>query len=188
MVVFDFDKTLTDTDTLFGFYRHANKNDLIFKFKHFLYLAFAVGFKLRLWNNDRLKGLGVRLFLRGKTRVEIERAAKEYAKFIKLNGIYHDNYQAIPAEKRLVISASFEEYLIPLLGSQGVVGSLLAFKNDCVSGLQRNMYGKAKSQYLHNRGISNLDMVYTDSFSDRPLMEMAEQVVLIKNGMAERRK
>ena len=42
MHVFDFDKTLTNQDTLFGFYREANKGDSTFMLKRLVLIAGAL--------------------------------------------------------------------------------------------------------------------------------------------------
>jgi hypothetical protein len=55
VIVFDFDKTLTKKDTLFGFYKFVSVNNLSFKFKRLILLFFSILYKLRIIKNNQLK-------------------------------------------------------------------------------------------------------------------------------------
>jgi phosphoserine phosphatase len=180
-VVFDFDKTLTDKDTLFGFYKQVDGNNSLFFLKRILLLFFAVIYKTSLISNDTLKKVGVLIFLKGKTKEIIEISSIEYAKTISFNAVYRDYFLNYPIAKRLIISASFEDYLLPLLPGEQIMGSKLKFHLGKVIGLQENMYGKTKQIALLRTGYKSIDALYTDSFSDRPLMEVAKSVFLVKN-------
>ena len=65
IIVFDFDKTLTKNDTIFGFYLYVTKKNLLFPFKIVLYVIIILLSKLKLINNTSLKKLGVLFFLSG---------------------------------------------------------------------------------------------------------------------------
>ena len=183
---FDFDKTLTNVDTIFGFYKQTNKRNFFFVIKHSLLLFAAIIYKLKLIDNEDLKKIGVKLFLVGKSRIEIINGAKEYSKKIKLNQIYFNNFLTIKKEQRIIISASFEEYLEFIFPEEKIVGSRLSFKNDKVTGLDRNMYGSSKSKFLLKNNIEKLESFYTDSYSDLPLMKMASNIYLIEKGKPQR--
>jgi len=186
MVVFDFDKTLTDVDTLFGFYKEVDGNNRLFTLKRYGLLLGALAYKSRLISNNRLKSWGIQLFLAGKPKQQIERAAEKYAKKIKLNSIFENNYLLFSRAERWIISASLEVYLTQLFPNDKVVGSTLQYKNGVVVGLKTNMYGRQKASYLKSIGVEQIDQLFTDSFSDKPLMEMAREVVLVKNSQVER--
>jgi len=49
------------------------------------------------------------------------------------------------------------------------------------------MYGKQKADALKKLGIYKINTLYTDSYSDKPLMKMADQVKLINNGQVTTR-
>ena len=134
-------------------------------------------------SNDQLKRLGVRLFLKGKTIEEIALTSSSYAAKIRLNSIYHKHYQSTPKEERMIISASLEEYLSLVFPREYVIGSSLAYEGGKVSGLKQNMYKHQKAKTLKVLEMTELKKVYTDSFSDQPLMEMAKEVALIKDGI-----
>ena len=51
-----------------------------------------------------------------------------------------------------------------------------------MKGLKKNLYASAKNKELLKHGIDHIDILYTDSFSDKPLMDISDKVFLIKNG------
>lgn len=183
MNVFDFDKTLTSRDTLFGFYRYVNGKARGFEFKRLILMAAAVLYKFKILSNDQLKSVGISLFLVGCKRDDLIIAAEGYASTLKLNEVYHQVYSKIPQEEKIVISASPVIYLEKVFPGENVAGSDLSFDNhDVVNGLKVNMYGTAKSDYLKSIGVKKFDFLYTDSFADKPLMDMANRVYLVKRG------
>lgn len=182
MTVFDFDKTLTNRDTLFGFYREVDGRHPLFRLKQLLLLLAAVCYKLNMIDNDRLKAIGIKLFLAGKPRETIESAAAGYARKIKLNDIYYREYQSTAEADRLIISASLESYLRELFPGEQIAASRLKYRSGKVLGLELNMYGPEKRAFLHHQGISRIDCLFTDSPADQPLMDMAGQVFMVRNG------
>lgn len=182
LVVFDFDKTLTKGDTLLGYYALVNEKDLKFRLKRLMLFGAALCYKLGIIDNDKLKQLGVKLFLCGFGREWLEAKAREYANRIKLNQVYDQNFLSTPKESRMIVSASFEIYLEELFPDEKVIGSELVFSQGRAVGLKKNMFGEAKKKYLREEGIQYVDCLYTDSYSDLPLMEIAKKVLLVKKG------
>ena len=179
IVVFDFDKTLTNKDTLFGFYSKANKRNFLFFSKRVILIFFAILFKMKLISNDRLKWVGIYLFLKGKTRTEMQNTGKKYAQTIQLNKVYEDVFLKTPRENRIIVSASLEEYLKPLFGGERIFASNLLYRDEKVIGLNRNMYRDRKKEQLKRVGTEKIDVLYTDSFADKPLMEISDKVFLV---------
>lgn len=182
MVVFDFDKTLTNTDTLWGFYRQVDGNSPIFVLKRSLLFLSALLYKVRVISNTQLKRIGVGLFLKGKSRPCLEESAVDYARKIQLNGIYSNHFLSTQKEKRWIVSASFEIYLQAIFPNEKVIGSSLQFSEEKVYGLKKNMYGAQKKQALEERRIDKIECFFTDSYCDRPLMNIAKKTNIIKNG------
>lgn len=182
VVAFDFDKTLTNRDTIFGFYSVVDEANFVFKVKRLILVLVALIYKVGFISNDRLKQFGVILFLKNLSEELVEMKAKEYARKIEINQIYYQHYQKIPKDKRIIITASFENYVRNLFPDELVIGSKLAFKKKKVIGLERNMFGEAKKRYLVEKGIDEIECLYTDSYSDAPLMEISKKVRLVKNG------
>jgi phosphoserine phosphatase len=183
VTVFDFDKTLTYHDTLFGFYREVDGHNPLFGTKKAVLMLAAIGYKLRLISNTTLKQIGVRLFLAGKSRAAIEAAGAAYADRIRLTELYQRDY--LTANERLVVSASFEEYLRFVFPGDHVIGSQIEYRNDRAQSLKTNMYGETKRQCLLARGIREIDVFFTDSWADKPVMEMARKTFIVKNGTVE---
>jgi len=181
ITVFDFDKTLTDRDTLFGFYRAVAGSGRLFLLKRLLLLAAGILYKAGVIKNNSLKRIGISLFLKGRTRNELEAAAERYARQIELNEIYHNHYMKAGGEK-WVVSASPEIYLRYLFPGERVAGTTLTYSGDKVKGLEVNMFGREKRRFLNEKGINHITEFYTDSQTDKPLMEMSEKVYIINQG------
>ena len=181
VAVFDFDKTLTHEDTLFGFYKTVAEGDPLFSIKRMVLIIAGVLYKARLLNNRTIKRIGVSLFLKGVTRDELEVAAQNYCEKIELNDIYSQHYQKTVCEK-WIVSASPEIYLRHLFPGDRVAGSTFTFSGNKVTGLKTNMFGKEKRRFLRKNGITHIHEFYTDSITDKPLIDMSENVYIVNQG------
>jgi phosphoserine phosphatase len=184
MIVFDFDKTLINKDSLFGFYKQVHGQTLLFDIKSYFLILCAFFYKIKLINNTQLKHIGVNLFLKGRSLKEIVQHADEYAKKLKLNEIheqYFVNHQN-NNEKCLIVSAGLYEYISRLYSSELVLASKLAYRDGIVCGLESNLYGKKKEVVLKKLGYNEIDILYTDSFVDKPLMAIAKKVYVVERG------
>jgi phosphoserine phosphatase len=172
VVVFDFDKTLTYIDTIHGFYTFCNKGKTLF-FKNLLLKGWAVAYKLKLISNDTLKEKGVRLYLSGFTRTELEAFGKAYAQTITLNKVYATAFlQQYP--QAIIASASFTEYLQPIFPHNTVIATEIEYDaKGFATGVRFNAYGKNKVTRLRALSVSAIDVLYTDSRSDQPMMDIA---------------
>jgi phosphoserine phosphatase len=178
IVVFDFDKTLTLNDTIAGFYVACNKNiSLLWKVPYFF--VFVCLHVLKKITNDKLKQIGVKIFLKGKTKNKLYAIGEMYAKKIKFNKIYESEYlKKYPTA--IISSASFYEYLQFIFPKKYLLASTLSYndKNEVV-GLKKNMYSNNKVDALKEKKINNIDLLYTDSYSDKPLMDIASITYLV---------
>ena len=179
-VGFDFDKTLTYKDTLLGFFLACARGPKLVKTaKLGVYVAGMVATKAGAMSNDGLKRLGISLFLKGLTRAQVAEAGARYAAGIRLNEIHTTCFA--PAPGAVLISAGFEEYLRPLFPANPVVASRLRYDaSDGVSGLAFNCYGAAKVGALRAAGYEGFDVFYSDSYSDKPVMDISKTVYLVK--------
>ena len=178
-VVFDFDKTLTRKDTVTGFLVMASGKPFV-PFRILILLFFAVLHKLGIISNDFLKKTGIRLFLKGMPENQVKRQAEIYAQKIELNEIYHREY-ASDYPDAIIATASYEDYVRPLCKSGQLVAATLEYIDGKVSGLKQNAYGRQKLHQLNAMGITRIDIFYTDSYSDRSLMDISTVVYLVKN-------
>lgn len=177
---FDFDKTLTYRDTLFGFFRHCARKNLFYPVKLLLYFTAMVAAKLKLISNTRLKEIGVRLFLAGKSREEIKTCAESYAKTISLNKLYR-SLDFADGNRYVIVSASFEEYVRMLFPVHvQVIASKLAYEDGKVTGVARNCYAQEKATFVRSEGIETFDCFYTDSISDLVLVKMSRESVVVQ--------
>jgi hypothetical protein len=185
VVVFDFDKTLTYKDTLLGFYRSVSRRALFHPLT-LLYLVCPILHKCGGLSNDRLKGAGVALFLAGMSRQALTAGAKSYAETIALNRIYREIFAHTP--RPIVASASFEELLTCMFQPPAiVVGATLSYNSRGeVVGLEQNCHGPQKVTRLNAIGISSIDKLYTDSFSDVALMKISREVYLVAGDRCQR--
>jgi len=175
IVVYDFDKTLTYKDTLLGFFLSFSKNPL----KLFIYFLAMVFAKFKIISNTSLKKLGVRLYLYGRSKDKVKKVAESYSKRIETNSVYRQMDFSCDV---FVVSASFEEYLLPLFPSGvKVVGSKLEYKNGRVCNIMLNCYGKNKKKLLNDREIVKIDRLFTDSYSDVDLAGMSSEICVVKN-------
>lgn len=178
-VVFDFDKTLTKKDTVLGFLASASDKPLK-PLRTCILLFFAVLHKLGMISNDRLKKTGIWLFLKGAPEYVIRQKAALYASQIGLNDLYEKEYLA-KYPGAIIATASFEDYVRPLCKQSLLIAASLAYNDGKVCGLQQNAFGLQKVKLLNENGVNRIDIFYTDSYSDRSLMDISAVVYLVKN-------
>ena len=183
MIIFDFDKTLIDRDTLFGFYKAVNKPGISFSLKRLLLVVSAVLYKLKILSNTQLKNFGVYLFLKGKSKAFIEEAGVKYAYSLHLNRLYLDEYQNIVSANKVVITASLGVYIRPLFLNEQTLCSELEYKRGIVRGLGLNCFSGNKLKAFNSAFPEHkIEAIYTDSYSDISLMNHADKVYIVKNG------
>lgn len=178
IVVYDFDKTLTQKDTLFDFFKFNNKKKFLFFLKTLIYFSSMVLTKFKLISNDTLKNIGIKLFLKNLNEEEINYKFFNYYKTIKYNFLFNQtDFKTI--DKCYIISASFENYLKPIFPQNvEIIGSTINKDN---SNLTFNCYAKNKIIALKKLGIDEIDIFYTDSLSDLPLVKLSKKTILVKN-------
>lgn len=187
IVVFDFDKTLTYNDTLIGFFTIVNKNDFLFILRLIIYLFYMVLTKIKFISNDTLKSIGVSLFLKGRDIEGIRKKAREYSKKIHFNNLYKRYDFNNLNDKIIIISASFQDYLLPLFPKNvEVIGSKLKIDNGKVVSLKSNCYSEKKVDALKEIGITEIDVLYTDSLSDLPLANISSSITVVSGNNCEK--
>lgn len=181
LVVFDFDKTLTYKDSLIGFFCYCSSGKYL-KLKNMLANLLKIVEWLGLINNLKLKSLFVYLYLKGTSKKVIEQKSKEFAKSIHFNKLYYDTYMKKYYDSALVISASFDEFLVHIVPKKNLLASKLKYdKKENVIGVENNLFGVNKVYALNEINIYKVDLLYTDSFSDKPLMDISNSVILVKD-------
>lgn len=179
IIVYDFDKTLTYKDTLFGFFRYATKKDFKYIFKVVFYFLCMIFTKLGLISNFRQKDIGLKLFCSNVEPEILNHKIKTYYKYIKYNTLYKElNFNSV--HNYYVISASLSEYIYPAFPDHvNILGSSIKYVNNRVIGLETNCYKSNKLFQLKKEGISEIDILYTDSYSDYSLASIAKKVIIV---------
>ena len=84
--------------------------------------------------------------------------------------------------KYFVLSASFQDYIRPIFPNfVNVFGSTIKYKNDSAKGILFNCYKEQKAQLLKKQNIQEIDLLYTDSFSDFELAKMAKNIIIVND-------
>ena len=185
--VFDFDKTLTQKDTINGFYLSLSKYNLFFFLKCFVYLIVMLFVKFKILSNSFLKQIGVFFFLKGLSKDEIEVFSKSYAKKIKFNNLYYNfNFKRTDLDI-YIVSASYEIYLNKIFPENvKIIGSQLNFNNGYINKLKFNNYAESKLLSLKKQNIIKIDALYTDSINDLALAKISEKIyVVFKESITE---
>lgn len=187
VIIFDFDKTLTNRDTLSGFYALISKEKSFRPFRHVLYFITEVGYFLKIFGNDTLKKVGVRLFLKGISFECYQDYCQIYAARIQMNTNVINllkNRQKQGYEV-WILSASFEDYIKCTL-NVNVEASKLRVKSGKIVGLDINNYGRRKKSFLlshfKNRAIKEF---YTDHISDFAAASLSESVFMVSGNIIE---
>lgn len=178
IVVFDFDKTLTNKDTLLGFFLECSTKDFSLLVKLTIYAMLMLFNKLKITTNDRFKKIAVKIFLKGLKKDYFLKCANLYSKKIKFNHVYYDRY--LKYDEPFIISASFFEYLSPLFPKTNLICSELEYSNERINALKTNCYGFKKCKALKRIGITHIDEFYTDSLSDLPLAKISHSIFLVR--------
>lgn len=178
VVVFDFDKTLTQQDTILGFL-NAVTNKPFKVVRSGVFLFFAVLHKLKIISNASLKQKGVDIFLKGMDKDELDKRAEIFASSIKFSDIYYNEFcKKYP--QAIIATASYYNYLKPIFPGNKIICSHLLYENNHVTSLINNAFGAQKASQLVKEGISNVDIFYTDSINDQSVMDMSDVVYLVK--------
>lgn len=180
VIVFDFDKTLTYHDTLLDFYSEVSQKNFFYPFKLSLYYMLMVLGKFNLISNTKLKKIGIFLFLNGIHLSQLEIQAMNYSKKIKLNKLFKE-FNFLTNESVYVVSASFSIYLKPLFPKNvHVLGSEFVINKNIIKGLDYNCFKEKKAEILFNKGVSKINLLYTDSFNDYPLALISNKIVIMR--------
>lgn len=178
LVVFDFDKTLTKKDTLLGFYRFCNPYWYRF-IKDFFFFFFSFLHFIKVIDNNKLKKIGISLYLKGKKKENLNILGEKYSKTIVFNDVYQSVFLA-KYPNAVIASASFEEYLRPIFINNKLIASRLEYRDATVIGLKENAYAIHKKDILIREGIKEIDIFYTDSKSDLPVCQISKTTIWVK--------
>lgn len=180
IIVFDFDKTFTYKDTVLDFYIFLSKNNISFLLKLIIYLFLMIFCKFNMISNDYLKQNGFNLFLKGLSVEYLEKKAKKFASNIVFNKLYHSYDFKLTIDRVIIISASYELYLKYIFPKNiEIYGSTFNSINGRAETFNFNCYSTNKNTILKYNKIININTFYTDSYTDKCLAKISEEVIIV---------
>lgn len=184
IIVFDFDKTLTDQDTTLMFFIFACRGSLVRWFAIPFYFLLMILTRLKLLSVLRLKEIGLRLFC-PRDLSDFNSLCREFSKTITLNGLYEEFVSSMENSDHFVIvaSASFEAYLTELFKGALIIGTRLSVDRNCkISGISSHPFRDEKREILEQHGFFNIDLFYTDSKNDIFTANISKRVEWVRSG------
>ena len=182
ITIFDFDKTLTNYDTMTAFFMFCVKKKPINLVLLPLYLSFKVLAKLKIITVKKEKELSF-FILAPKNIYEFKDYCLLFSKSIRLNKIFDIVDNEINLGNRvIVLSASPELYLKLVFPFVEVLGTTFIIKKNKIVCIDRHPYGKDKLAALYEIGINEFDSFYYDSKADEELFPICRNSFLVKNG------
>ncbi|NNC37344.1 MAG: HAD-IB family hydrolase [Hyphomonadaceae bacterium] len=187
MIAFDFDGTITTTDTLKIFFRYHAGN-LKWTLVILKLLPVFIGYVLKMVPRDTVKAKLVQSFLTGVDAKEFQVKADQYAKDI-IPGLIRPNALKALIEKNngpdsvYIVSASLSAYILPWAKGHGitnVIATDLEIKNGRLTGRLdgANCWGPGKMVKIDARmgkGAYVLKEAYGDTRGDREMLHAAQE-------------
>lgn len=185
MNIYDFDKTIYDGDSTLDFYKYSIKKRPYILFRIIKAIIYMVKYKLNIIEKEKAKECFYE-FLK-----DIPDIDKEIIEFWDINNkkikkCYLNQIQ----DTDIIISASPEFILKPIITRLGIkeknlLSSIVDKKTGKYTG--KNCYGEEKinrlKEYFKINNISEnviIENAYTDSLSDKPLLNIAKKGYLVK--------
>lgn len=178
--VFDFDKTLSKKDTtlplvLFG----AGPVQKVLRW--LLYVVLALLQKAGIITVLDVKRLLFSFCFSGWKQQRWEKHTKEFAHTIRFLQLYKQTNWQYEQAQIYIVSASPYECIRPCFPQNvQVLATKLDFGKGTYSGIATHLYGEAKKKALFDKGVKNITRFYSDSHSDWPVADMADQIYLVK--------
>lgn len=193
---FDFDGTLTMTDTVLPFCRYvARRKGFPFWIRLLRQSPYLIGYLLGLVSNLTAKEKLFAVFLAGLRLPEIEILATDFAqlelpKFLRKEGMQKLHYHREQGYCCVLVSASLVLYLLPWAKQQGfeeVLATELEVLGEQLTGrvAGENCLADVKVQRIEAKwGVDCWlsSYAYSDSLVDTPLLRKAEYGFLLRNG------
>lgn len=185
IAAFDFDGTLTTSDSLLPFLRYL-VGDKYFCQGILQDIPILIGYALKIIDNSLAKEALISHFIQNKSCAEVQEISDNFAKqvipkMLRPQAIQQLKWHQLQGHKTIVISASLEVYLLPwakVVGFDLTIATQLQIQNGRFNGKFRgkNCYGQQKVERLRAM-LGDLNdyclYVYGDSDGDRPLLEKA---------------
>lgn len=181
VVVFDFDGTLTNYDTLARFFSEQIKVQKR-KWMYVLLFMLKVSSKLKLTSIAFEKETMLNVLFRGNQTM-MQLAFSDFAKHIQTNGLCDlPNTKLAEGYRVIILSASPTEYIKMVYPKCEVIGLEYVVTNNEIK-VTRHPYGEEKKKILLNMGIKQIDEFYYDSKSDEAVLPIAVEGYKVNQGI-----
>lgn len=191
---FDFDGTLTHSDTVIPFLRHCFNNDIQFIAKLLPLFPKLTGYLCGIISNKEAKESICQAYLRNWHQEDIKKQAILFSEKILPNLLLDKGMQKLiehqkQGDRCVLVSASPDWYLIPWARQHklyGVIGTRMAYtENGMINGKinGQNCYGMEKVRRIED--LYGIDCwlnsyAYSDSKTDLPMLKHAKHGYLLK--------
>ncbi len=180
---FDFDGTLTTSDTLLAFIRYA-KGMPTFVCGFLRYAHLLILMKLKLYPNWKAKQQIFSYFFKGMDQETFDSLCQQFAaenrQLLRPNGIKQIEQAKADDADVLIVSASIDNWVQPFFQHVNVLGTQIEVKNGNLTGrfLTKNCYGQEKVNRIlalyPDRNTYYL-IAYGDSRGDKELLAFADE-------------
>lgn len=191
-VFFDFDGTLTRSDTLLPFLHYLSGRKFYYQFLKISPVLIA--YLLKVMTNDKAKEKVLTTYLQGWNKNNLQHKADTFAleiipQLLRPEGIDRLHFHQKQGDYCVLVSASPEIYLIPWAKKYGfndIIGTQLEVRKGIYTGKIKghNCYGKNKISRIELRygiGCWADSYAYSDSYADMPLLKKSSHSYLLKN-------
>lgn len=184
VVVFDFDGTLTNYDTLAKFFSEQIKVQKR-AWLHALMFLLKVSSKIKLTSIAFEKETMLNILFRGN-QTKMQLAFSDFAKHIQTNELCDLPNKKLAEDNRVIIlSASPTEYIKMVYPGCEVIGLEYEVTNKKLK-VTRHPYGEEKRRILLNMGIKQIDEFFYDSKSDEAVLPIVVEGFKVKQGIIVR--
>lgn len=175
ILVYDFDKTLTNEDSL----SHIIYNKIGCKYHILLlYIGLKILSKIKLITVRKEKEIICSILFKGEK--DLSHSIIKYISNIKLNTIADTIDVKFNNNKIIILSAAPEELLMSIFPHYTIIGAKLIYKSNRFI-IKQHPYGDEKLSLLIKNGITLIDECYYDSISDECLLKISRRGFKIKN-------
>lgn len=181
VVVFDFDGTLTNYDTLARFFYEQIKLQKRL-WLYALLFVLKVSSKLKITSIAFEKETLLNVLFRGN-QTKMQLAFCDFAMHIQTNELGNlPNLKLAEGARVIILSASPTEYIKMVYPHCEVIGLEYEVTNNEIK-VTRHPYGEEKKRSLLNMGIKQIDEFYYDSKSDEAVLSLAVEGYKVNRGI-----
>ena len=180
---FDFDGTLTTSDSLLAFIRYA-KGTPAFLWGFLCHAHLLILMKLRLYPNWKAKQKVFSYFFKGMDLEAFDSLCQRFAadnrSLLRPKGLQLITQAKEEGADVLIVSASIDNWVQPFFPHVKVLGTQIEIKDGCLTGrfLTKNCYGQEKVNRIlalyPDRNTYHL-IAYGDSRGDKELLAFADE-------------